>query len=146
MRRNFCRDMYLYNGKAELVLKRDDFKCVKCGMSDQDHFKKYGRGLIVHHKDGKGYCVRKGKKNNDISNLETLCCKCHGLEGSCKFRLSNVPVRENSKWMRYNFFISNEMRDKLGTVAAVKNTTSSRIVRELIEKYIQKELPKITNG
>jgi hypothetical protein len=41
------------------------FKCSKCGISDK-------RVLIVHHKDG-------NRKNNQVENLERLCCNCHAI-------------------------------------------------------------------
>jgi hypothetical protein len=41
------------------------FKCVKCGISDK-------RVLVVHHKDG-------NRRNNDIKNLERICCNCHAI-------------------------------------------------------------------
>jgi hypothetical protein len=40
-------------------------KCVGCGISDN-------RVLIVHHNDG-------NRKNNNIDNLEWLCCNCHAI-------------------------------------------------------------------
>ncbi len=40
-------------------------KCRSCGISDK-------RVLIVHHIDG-------DRKNNNISNLEWLCCNCHAI-------------------------------------------------------------------
>lgn len=46
---------------------RDEYKCVKCGST---------KALSVHHKDGKGRGY-KGKIDNSLDNLETLCNKCH---------------------------------------------------------------------
>jgi len=63
------------------VLQRDDNKCRRCGMSNQEHKDTYGRELNVHH-------IIPFKKHdscekaNKISNLIALCCQCHGkLEG-----------------------------------------------------------------
>jgi hypothetical protein len=54
------------------ALKRDKYKCVKCGAI---------KNLEVHHKDGKGSGIKdKSKWNNRLSNLITLCRKCHMLE------------------------------------------------------------------
>lgn len=60
------REQRHYSGVREDVLKRDGYRCVKCGSCHQ---------LVVHHKDGNG----RGHKNpnNDIANLETLCRACH---------------------------------------------------------------------
>lgn len=44
----------------EQVLARDDFKCIKCGSTEE---------LEIHHKHSKG--------GNGMDNLETLCQKCH---------------------------------------------------------------------
>lgn len=49
----------------ESVLKRDHYKCRKCGTSGN---------LVVHHKDGSGGTE---KPNNDLDNLLTLCGHCH---------------------------------------------------------------------
>jgi hypothetical protein len=42
------------------------FKCNECGIADK-------RVLVVHHKDG-------DRKNNNIENLERLCCNCHAIK------------------------------------------------------------------
>lgn len=41
------------------------YKCAKCGISDK-------RVLIVHHKD-------ENRRNNNVDNLERLCCNCHAI-------------------------------------------------------------------
>lgn len=42
-------------------------KCERCG------YDKHSAGIIVHHKD-------RNRENNDINNLEVLCCICHAIE------------------------------------------------------------------
>ncbi len=49
-----------------IVKARDKNKCVVCGEKNR-------KKLVVHHID-------KDKKNNDLSNLETLCRVCHGVK------------------------------------------------------------------
>lgn len=42
-------------------------QCMRCG------YNKNSAAIIVHHKDRK-------RSNNDLSNLEVLCCNCHAIE------------------------------------------------------------------
>ena len=51
----------------EEVLKRDNFKCQKCGFQDVQ-----GEEIEVHHID-----MRINGRESDISNLITLCSICH---------------------------------------------------------------------
>lgn len=62
------REQQNYGGNREAALKRDGYKCVKCGATTR---------LCVHHKDGKGRNVAVPLKNNALDNLETLCLACH---------------------------------------------------------------------
>lgn len=67
-RRSKQRDFDRFGGNREKALKRDEYKCVKCGSEEQ---------LQVHHKDEKGRNLPKDQQNNDINNLITLCASCH---------------------------------------------------------------------
>ncbi len=53
-----------YRNKA---LNHYGAKCNKCGYNDNI------KALDVHHID-------KNRQNNELSNLEVLCCNCHALE------------------------------------------------------------------
>lgn len=62
--------------------KRDDYQCVLCGTPEEEYKKRTGRALDVHHivpfvnyrqPDG----TIEYSKANDLSNLATLCRKCH---------------------------------------------------------------------
>lgn len=62
---------YATGQMREVVLQRDGYKCVGCGMTDRAHKSEWGRPITIDHKD-------KNRKNNDLSNLQTLCLRCHG--------------------------------------------------------------------
>lgn len=62
---------YATKGMRGAILERDGYRCVKCGMTDLEHKEKWERPITVDHKD-------RNRKNNDPSNLQTLCLQCHG--------------------------------------------------------------------
>ena len=62
---------YATGKQREAILDRDNYKCVECGMSDVEHKVKWSRPITIDHRD-------KNRKNNDPSNLQTLCLACHG--------------------------------------------------------------------
>jgi hypothetical protein len=70
------KDRKFFGGNRQVVLSRDGYECVICGMTNDEHKELFNRELTIHHIDGNG--VNSVVKNNDISNMETLCLKCHG--------------------------------------------------------------------
>jgi predicted restriction endonuclease len=70
-------NVFHFGGLREEVIKRDNYKCVVCGMAREEHKKEFGIDLIVNHVDHKGRMVPRQQKNNDINNLQTLCCRHH---------------------------------------------------------------------
>lgn len=68
--------MVNFGGNRDKVLKRDNYRCVDCGMTIEEHKKEFGRDITIHHIDGRGRYSK--KKNNSIDNLQTLCLTCHG--------------------------------------------------------------------
>lgn len=72
------RDNAYFGGNGIIVLKRDKYKCVKCGMTNAEHLKTWKCEITVDHIDGMGTYVKKKDRNNKRSNLQTLCLRCHG--------------------------------------------------------------------
>jgi len=63
----------------EQARKRDNHRCVLCGLTNEEHREKWG-DLPVHHMVPRRYFYRDGKwlpGVNDLSNLVTLCKPCH---------------------------------------------------------------------
>ena|SRR3990167_8378195 len=74
---NSLREHY-FGGNRATVLKRDKYMCQKCGMTDQQHRQRFGKSITVDHRDGRGTTTPPRMRNNDLSNLWTLCLICHG--------------------------------------------------------------------
>jgi ribosomal protein L31 len=52
------------------IRQRDGYKCKYCGMTEEEHLKKYNSVLEVHHKDH-------DRTNSKRNNLITACKKCN---------------------------------------------------------------------
>ena len=66
--RSQSTDRQRFGGNRAKALERDDYRCVICGDTDQ---------IQVHHIDETGRNKPKEVQNNELSNLITLCAKCH---------------------------------------------------------------------
>lgn len=55
--------------------------CERCGTTER---------LLVHHKDEDRY-------NNELSNLETLCRRCHQIHHHCERNLPNARAERTSQ-------------------------------------------------
>lgn len=69
---------YYFGYNREKAIARDGGKCIKCGMTREEHKKKYGYDITVDHVNGKGYRTPSSEKDNRLENLQTLCSTCHG--------------------------------------------------------------------
>ena len=60
----------------------DETSCEHCGITNEEHLATFSQSLHIHHKDGNGRHAQKAglKPNNDPSNLQVLCVKCHTIE------------------------------------------------------------------
>lgn len=101
-----------YYGAGKLrqsVLERDGFRCLSCGMTDEEHRKEWGRPLTIDHKD-------RNRKNNSLENLQTLCLRCHGRKDlKPELRFPKVPFfKETILAMRRENVPYQAIADSLG--------------------------------
>lgn len=75
--------------KRKEALKRDNFSCVSCGMSRDEHHQKYGKDLDVHHKIPISE-FGEPEDANYMTNLVTTCRSCHAS-------LDKISRREANK-------------------------------------------------
>jgi hypothetical protein len=99
------RDIALFGGSREKIIQRDGEKCVRCGMTREHHRAEYGKDITVDHIDGKGTGVPRNEKNNDPSNLQTLCLRCHTSKDCLRRESVKGELHHNSK------LISEDIRD-----------------------------------
>lgn len=90
---------YRFGGNRQEALERDSSRCVKCGMTDEQHEAKWGRPITVDHID-------KDATNNDLNNLQVLYLSCHGSKDilkrltvpKCIFKKAEIILmRQNGK-------------------------------------------------
>lgn len=62
-------------------LEKDDYTCVICGISEEEHRSEFGQGIVVHHVTPRREFVVDGEldaeRANRVSNLRTMCAICH---------------------------------------------------------------------
>lgn len=76
--------IYDFGGNREAAIIRDGEKCVDCGMTREQHKRRWGRDITVDHIDGKGRYTPKVEKNHALENLKTLCLTCHGTKDAAR--------------------------------------------------------------
>lgn len=84
-----------YNGQnlglKDRIRARDGYKCRQCGMTQEEHKKRFGRILNVHRKDERyGYYFR---------NCITLCQPCHYKQP--KWRMVQIRDGKQVVWGNY---------------------------------------------
>lgn len=68
----------LWQKRRSEALERDNHKCQICGLYEEEHISQYDRGLSVHHKTARR-AFDSAEEAHKLTNLITLCCRCHGL-------------------------------------------------------------------
>lgn len=74
--RQMYRRKRLFGGNAEKVFARDEYKCVVCKMTNEQHVEIFGVHISIDHIDGNGRYS--DTPNHAFDNLQTLCMRCHG--------------------------------------------------------------------
>lgn len=99
---------YEFSGRREDVIIRDKGRCVKCGMTREEHYEKFGRDITVDHIDGTGCNTPASRKNNSMDNLQTLCLPCHGRkDGPRRTKYNLIPFstvffdKSKNRWRAY---------------------------------------------
>lgn len=62
--------------QREKALKRDGYRCLDCGLTDEESRGKYGRSLDVDHVEPFHNFTNSAEANR-LCNLETRCASCH---------------------------------------------------------------------
>lgn len=86
------RERWLFSGNREVAIKRDGEKCVRCGMTRDQHRIRYGVDITVDHMDGRGVKSPVHEKNNRLDNLQTLCIHCHSSKDNKQNKLTDTQV------------------------------------------------------
>lgn len=81
---SIMNDMTRFGGLREEVIKRDNYQCLHCGMTREEHKKKWNLDITIDHIDG--YGTHSVIKHNYIENLQTLCLRCHGKLEASRFK------------------------------------------------------------
>lgn len=67
------RNKRRFGGMRDNILERDLWRCVSCGMTNEQHIVIFARSITIDHIDG-------NRNNNKVDNLQTLCLRCHGAK------------------------------------------------------------------
>ncbi|WP_088260542.1 helix-turn-helix domain-containing protein [Fimbriiglobus ruber] len=107
----------------EAVRKRDGHRCLKCGVSQDDHRATEGRGLDVHRTvPGSGYSLAPGV-------CETLCRKCHGSATRSPRGDVSGLARDVGAAVRAARSAAGVAQKDLAAVVGIRNTHLSRMER-----------------
>ena len=71
-----------FGGLRYLVLERDNYSCVTCGMTNSEHIKRWEKSITIDHIDGFGSAS--DIKHNTMKNLQTLCLPCHSRKDTTR--------------------------------------------------------------
>lgn len=96
-------------GLRFVVLERDGWKCVRCGMNNDEHVFKFGVSLTIDH-------INKNRTDNFLRNLQTLCLSCH----SKKDGLENQFKKGKSTWNKGLKYTFEERRNKRNEKSSIQ--------------------------
>lgn len=92
-------------GNRQAVLERDEFACVRCGMTDAEHKERWGRPITVDH-------INKDRSDNRLENLQTLCLRCHAIKDT-------APLNRGRAWIPEHQELIMVMRSEGATIEEI---------------------------
>jgi hypothetical protein len=106
------------------VRARDGYRCIECGMTNEQHMERYGRSLDVHRVNPGGPYI--------LEACVTLCRPCHGPKpksprGSCAPKLYQM-IR-----------LRQEMWDQLDTLVDRNGSDRTEEIRRAVREYLTRE-------
>ncbi len=139
---NMSRYTKHFSNNRELVIARDNYQCVTCSITREQHLEKYLHDLTVDHIVSSGPWDSNSKTPNDsLENLQTLCLSCHGKK--------DIQRRHNKDGMRkltkkdlreIRKMLANGMKGvEVARVFNVTPMTISYVKNKKIKVYTQKE-------
>jgi hypothetical protein len=103
------------------VRERDGYRCIECGMTNEQHRERYARGLLVHRLTPRGKYTLKG--------CVTLCCACHGPRA----KLPKGVWRQLGKGRMLPARVTDEMNEVLERIANRERRKVAQLVVILLE-------------
>lgn len=110
------------------IRERDGMKCVKCGMTNDDHIIQFGGLLEVHRIAPGGRYVPE--------NCKTLCKTCHGPMPKSKFRSRTSQIRR---------LLGDDLADKFLSLCERHWVSPPRMLQWAVGHWLEetKDLPTV---
>jgi len=126
---------YSWKFIREKVLKRDNYTCQHCGKV----WIKGERKLDIHHIDGSGSNIPMKEKNNDMSNLTSLCHHCHIKVEIEKVGSFNKGGEHKNKRERNTMIFArskNESQTQIARDVGLTRQRVSMIIQSVKKEYL----------
>ena len=126
---------YSWKFIREKVLKRDNYTCQHCGKV----WIKGDRKLDIHHIDGSGSNIPMKEKNNDTSNLISLCHRCHAKADVKRLGSFNKGGEHKNKRERNTMIFArskNESQTQIARDVGLTRQRVSMIIQSVKKEYL----------
>lgn len=101
-----------FGGLREKVLKRDNYTCQICGMTDEEHLKEWNCHITIDHIEGGGRYS--DYEDHRLDNLWVLCLRCHGRKDRAKGRPYDLLPISSKRKILANLKFMGKVGDKNG--------------------------------
>lgn len=96
----------IWHRQRQLALRRDGYRCVVCGISDDRHREQFGHGLDVHHfVPVRRFieCGRPPREAHALKNLVSVCWTHHPDAGGQTVNPRNESPETELEKLRYRY-------------------------------------------